>query len=490
MKKRPIWMGCLLAVLFCFAVLARRMDAMRFQGLQVKSEEQLRQMTENLSDVSGTQNMDELIELDGKMIPYDRIHNTFYVSQSMREEAYAGIFRAVGEQCSVYLQEDAARKDKKAAIMEGHIFRLWFVMGEKYAVADLIFTGLPMIGIRSDAGGLTQNYGRGDIVVQNPDDEDVITMSIKDSDVQVKMNYHSGTISVKLYKQDYQEERNLSLLGLGKHTSWKLYPVHDRDESAFRELLSAYVWNSVCEDERLARSMEYAEIIVDGEYKGLYYLAPKSGKGYLGLGEEDRLYKVEKSPQDDTAIYTVAGDEEIDKNRQALEEYLSLWENDNRDFQQLNVENYTSYYIWLQVVCGIQSSTEDYCVIAYKNGNGEYEFCRAPERSKFVFGIYPSEKGWQSMTAAESIMGDMQYERLMEASDGTLEKILSDKWRELRDSALDTEAMQHYAGQCEKRLIESGYIVRSGNQEEYETDCREVKEFIERRMNYLDGCYN
>ena len=103
-----------------------------------------------------------------------------------------------------------------------------------------------MISIRSDADGLTEEYGRGDIVVQNPDDEDVIAMSVKDSAIQVKTNYHSGTISFKLSKKDYQEERNLNLLGLGKRTSWKLYQVHDRDGSACTEMLSSYVWNCVC----------------------------------------------------------------------------------------------------------------------------------------------------------------------------------------------------------------------------------------------------
>ena len=65
MKKRPIWMGCLLIAMIFFVILFRRADAMRFQGLQVKSEEQLRQLTENLSEISGLQNVGELIELDG-----------------------------------------------------------------------------------------------------------------------------------------------------------------------------------------------------------------------------------------------------------------------------------------------------------------------------------------------------------------------------------------------------------------------------------------
>ncbi|MBD5475612.1 MAG: hypothetical protein HDR17_06485 [Lachnospiraceae bacterium] len=483
MKKRPIWMGCLLIAMIFSVILFRRADAMRFQGLQVKSEEQLRQLTENLSEISGLQNVGELIELDGKAIPYDRFHNTFYVSQSTKVAEYAGTFHVVGDQYSVYLQEDGALKDKQTAIYDGHVFRLWFVAKEEYAVADLVFTGLPVISIDLAENGLAENYCKGEIVVQNPDDDDVITMSIKDSAAWIKTNNHSGTISFKLCKQDYQEERKLNLLGLGKRTSWKLYPVHERDDSAFREMLAAYVWNCVCEDEKLHRNMEYAEVIVDGQYCGLHYLAPKLGKGYLDLGEDDRLYKAEGD------IYSVVGDEDIGKNRRALEEYLSLWDDDNREYRQINAGNYTDYHIWLQAVCGIQSSQEDYCVIAYEN-NGTYEFCRVPERSKFVFGIYPSEMGWRSLTAAETIMEDEPYERLTEGAGSTIEEDFLKKWHDLRNGALNTEVMRQYAGLYEGKLIESGYIARNANQEEYKAACLDVKQFIERRLSYLDNCYD
>ena len=58
-----------------------------------------------------------------------------------------------------------------------------------------------MISIRSDADGLTEEYGRGDIVVQNPDDEDVIAMSVKDSAIQVKTNYHQEPFPLNLARR-------------------------------------------------------------------------------------------------------------------------------------------------------------------------------------------------------------------------------------------------------------------------------------------------
>lgn len=335
------------------------------------------------------------------------------------------------------------------------MFRLWFVTKDAFAVADLVFTGLPVIGICSGQDGLTQQYGRGTVVIQDPDDEDVVTMSCKDSAAQVKMNYRTGTVSFKLCKKDYREERNLRLLGLGKHTSWKLYPVDERDESALREMLSVYVWNSVCGEERLQRKMEYAEVIIDGAYSGLYYLAPKLGRGYLELDGRDRLYKAEGIPEEDP------------------------------DLSQIDTDNYTDYHIWMQAACAVRADVDDHCIIA-REDKGSYLFSRMPERSKYVFGIYPSEIGWESLQAAESVMEDRFYERMAAESGGTAAQELAEKLQRLRNGALATEAIRQYAGGCERRLQDSGYLARNEKQESHEAACLEVSAFIGKRLQYLD----
>lgn len=489
MKKKPVWMGCLLVALVSFIILVRRIDAMMFNGLRVLSEDRLRQMTVDLSEMDNLQGAEWLLELDGQRIPYDRDENIFYVSQSTKVAEYAGTFSAVREDCAVYIQEDAALHDKQTAIEQGHVFRVWFVTEEAYGVSDLIFTGLPMVCIYSDEGKLSDDYGRGDIVVQNPDDNDVITMSVKHSAIMVKTDHHSGTISFKLYKKGYSEERNLQLLGLGKRTSWKLYPVHDKDDSAVREMLAAYVWNCVCETESFQKSMMYAEVIVDGKYKGLYYLAPKTGKSYLGLGIEDRAYKLEERLEDGAKVYEVIGDTDDKENRLALAEYEELWESENHDLDVIDIGKYIDYQIWLQTVCGVRNNTEEYIIVAQKNGES-YEFCIVPGRSKFVFGIYPPAIGWQSLTAAEAIVEDESYERLKAELGDILCEETADRWRELRGGVLSTDVMQQYLWQCERELIESGYIARTTGKEEYEAACRKLREFLILRMNYLDSYFD
>lgn len=486
MKKKPVWMFFLAVSLFCLTVAMDRIDDMEFHGLRVMPEEKLAELTEGLGRVDSPQNAEELILLDGHAVPYDRDNNLFYVSQPMEGKAYAGTFTSAGENCTLYLQEDDALEDKQDAIARGHRFKVWFVTENAYAVSEMVFTGLPMVCIRSEAGKLASSYGKGNIVIHNPDDKDVITMSVKESAVETKINYNSGTISFKLYKKQYDQERDLSLLGLGKRTSWKLYPVYEKDHAFSGEIVANYVWNCVCGDDTLQKGMEYAEVIVDGQYKGLYYLAPKIGKGYLSLGEKDRAYECVGTLEDGTRLFEVTGDEDIQENREALAQYEGMWQK-NGDAAQADIENYINYNIYLQAACAVQNSMENFYVIAREEG-GAYQFCRIPERSKFVFGMYPSRIGWQSVFAKENIMEDVEYACLS----GQMEDIwprTAAKWKELRRNALSTDSLLGVAYLYEQRLADSGYIIREEETSAYGSACETLHELIRERMDNLDHYY-
>lgn len=489
MKKRPVWIGCLIVGLLCSMLLFHKLDDMEFCGLQVKSAERLSEMTSAMQFVDKPQNVDELIELDGQHIPYDRSSNTFYISQSTEVAEYAGTFHAVGDNCEIYIEQDEALDDKQSAVAQGHVFQLWFLAGDMYTTANMIYSGLPVLSIGASDDAVTAAYTQGDVIVYNPDDTDINGMSVKQSAVLVKQNENTGTITFKLYKEAYKEERNLSLLGLGKRTSWKLYRVNDKDDTFVRTGLASYVWNSVCGDENLQYGMELAEVIVDGKYAGLYYLSPKVGKGFLSLEENDRVYEYEDILEDGTQIYKVIGDEEISENRAGMEEYLAMLERfSEEDLEKINVDNYISYHLYLQAVCGIENSQKEYYVIA-KNRDGAYLYERIPEKSNYVWGLYPSKIGWQSMRAAENIMEDTAY-NLIVAQDISVAARTTQQWNELREDVLSTTALTQAAYLYEKKLADSGYIAREGNQEAYQTACDALYDMITERMEYLDSYFN
>lgn len=487
MGKKAVWMGCLAAALLCFIVIAKKTDAMKFNGLSVMPEEKLVRLTQGLHKVEAPLNMDALIKLDGHPLPYDRRRNTFYASQTAEDKEYGGGFGAAGSGCAVYLQEDDLLEDKYSAVAGGHVFTLWFLTEENYATAGLVFTGLPVISVTSQEEHLTQEYTRGSITVQNPEDRDVIAMSIKESAMEAKINDNSGTISFRLYKKNYEKERELSLLGLGSRRSWKLYPVYGEDGSAAREMLSVYIWNSVCENDNLQKGMEYAEVIVNQEYQGLYLLAPKTGRGYYDLGGRDRLYVCEELSGDGIRQYETVGDEDTADNRKVPQQYESLWTGDVWDFAQIDRENIINYNMYLQAACAVENSTQEYYLLAYEEG-GAYRFRKAPGRSKFVFGLYPARIGWQSVSAAQNIIEDKEGQVLAEHSE-TYEREAAERWTGLRRGVLSTQRLLQRADLCRQRLTDAGYIAREMDGDAYAAACDELCSLIAERMDYLDGYY-
>lgn len=489
MKKKPVWIVCLIVMFLGSILLFHIVDDMEFCGLQVKSGERLSEMTSSMNFVDKPENLDELIELDGQSIPYDRFSNTFYISQSTEVAEYAGTFRVVGDNCEIYIERDEVLGDKQATISQGHVFKLWFLVGDAYATANLVYTGLPVLRIETAENPMTASYMQGEMVLQNPDDRDINGMSVKKSAVLVKQNENTGTITFKLYKTIYEEERNLSLLGLGKHTSWKLYPVSDKDDTFVRTILSSYVWNGVCGDEKLQRGMQFAEVIVDGQYNGLYNLAPKAGKGFLDLGETDRVYECKDILEDGSQIYEVVGDEDTSENRAELEAYQAMLADFMaEDLNRIDQDNLINYYLYLQTVCAIQNSQEEYYVIAQKQGEDCF-YQRMPEKSNYVWGIYPSKIGWQSMTAAENIMEDAVYD-MVAAQDASIDGRTTKRWNDLRSDILSTPVLTQLVYSYEQKLADSGYIVRMGKQETYNDSCDILQDMIIKRMDYLDSYYN
>lgn len=455
MKKKAVWLGCLILGLFLAVIIIHRIDNTEICGIRVLSGDKLSEITSESNPLNDPQIMSELITMDGQAVPYVQTNNTFYISQSAENAEYAGTLRAAGSDYDIYLKKDELLQNKQTAILEGHVFELWFVSDGVYATANLIFTGLPVVCINTEEEA---EIAEGNLVIQNPDDDDVNGMSVKYSAAQIKENSNTGTVTLKLFKKDYQEERNLSLLGLGKHTSWKLYPISDKDDSMLRAVMSAYFWNVVCGEESLQRHFEYAEVIVDGRYRGLHLVSPKVGTGYLNLQPDELLYKCEEMK------------EEVDA-------------------EQIDVRNCVNYNIYLQAACAVRNGQTEYYFIGQKTENAGYVYKRMPEDYKYVFGIYPKQIGWQSVKAVESIMQDDVYDMMCEMTESDLEGIAQERWKSLRQNELSTENILRQYLIYSQELNLSGYIARRSNHDKFNSECRQLAMFMIERMNYLDQYY-
>lgn len=449
-------MVCLILGLCLSAVMIHRIDNTKVCGIRVISGDKLNDMTSGLELLKNLSDMNQLITMDGQAVPYVQTSNTFYISQPAETEEYAVTLHAVGDDYDIYLEKDELLYHKQTAISEGHTFRLWFVSDQVYFTANVIFTGLPVICIDTEAE-VSEEETEGSLVIQNPDDSDINGMSVKYSAANIKENSNTGTMTLKLHKQN-QEERNLSLLGIGKHSSWKLYPIYERDDTMLRSILAAYVWNVVCGEEGLQREFQYAEVIVNGTYKGLYLTSPKVGAGYLDLAPDEEVLACEQMPED-------------------------------VDTDQADIRNLVNYHVYLQAVCAVRNGQTEYYLIGRNSEKEGYLYQRTPEDYKYVFGIYPKEIGWQSVTAAESIMPDDFYDKIYETMGNNLEELVEVRWSSLRENELSTKNLLTQYLVYSQELSKSGYIARNSRTDKFESEGKALSEFIIERMDYLDQYY-
>lgn len=111
----------------------------------------------------------------------------------------------------------------------------------------------------------------------------------------------------KSYKINLKDENgnnnDLNFLGMGSDDDWIINSMV-MDDTKLREKFFMDFWNSFLEFKNINYRMscgEYAEIIINGKYQGLYLIQRRVDEKYLDLDEEDILIK-------GSNVYVVDGD--------------------------------------------------------------------------------------------------------------------------------------------------------------------------------------
>lgn len=455
MKEKVKWMLILFMLLICVFIGASWVDSAVLCGMQIVSAEQRVNLTEGLEYVENAEGIENLLNYENQSIPYDQQTNTFYVSQNMNTEDFEGSF-SLCEKGIIYLDKDDYIHDKTKAISEGHSFTIWIVVEQTYMTCHLIFTGLPIVNLQTEKEISTEKQS-GYFSLYNPYDEEVNQYSIKISDMLLKEAIASRTISCELYKEDYIDTKKLNLLNMGKYSEWKLYAVTEKERNPVGMMLAAYVWNTICEEEenqKLQRKYELAEVFLNGEYQGLYCMAPKVDEKFLDMDEDDFLCRIED-----------------------MENVDSIQEN----------TNVVGYNFFLQVTGSVKNAEENFYVLYDKSADS---YCKIPAKYSFCFGEFPADKGWLSMQADTYMIEDIAFEQYLWNSAISERMSILSLWNEMRQRGLSMESMLALVQKYQQTLERSGYVARSMDAEEWLQKCEQVRQYVIKRMDYLDDYYN
>lgn len=478
----------------------------------IKTEDELNLMKE------GREASEELpgafVRFCEKELPYDGNYGFYYISQSMNTEQFEGQLKTLDHQTEVYFYEDSYWKDKKSAVREGHPFR-FIVFGDRWYTEDeIVFSGLPIISITGDLVESEQKSvsNNSRIVVWNPSDAIAGGMyTIKESYCTY---YERGASSRQFDKKSFGirlfdekgDSQSKSFLGMRDDNKWILNALYS-DTSKIREKLALDIWSEISPNLSGSR-MEYAEVFVNGFYRGLYGLMEPIDRKQLSLKEGDYLYKCGSLEGINKEYYVPLSDcmetEDIEVEY-PKEPQPDIWApmqyytefitegNITENSVKLDEENVVNYWLFAQFLSASDNIDKNFFIAASEDGNGLL-LQKIPWDLNYSFGDAWSDET-TNMTKfgvfdIDTIYSLQDYQNLYQSRPDEISGLTKSLWNSMRDGVIQQERLCEAADEYMTMLAESGAFARESlrwPEAENNTDISSIKEYIGERIAFLDS---
>lgn len=224
------------------------------------------------------------------------------VSKYTAETGLKGKLQLLNSDYKLYFLPDDRFEDFQQAVRDGHIFRLLAVNErQEYMEYGVIFTTLPVIKMNGNFSYINDDQRdvmKGEICVWTPIDPDSGKYSVKNHCLEWHVRGATASEQDKKpwkisLKNEKGENENEAYMGFDSDDDWILNPM-SMDDSKVRERLFMDLWNEASYRYRYNDRMSegaYTEVIINGEYMGIYMIQRRVDQKYLGLKHEDILFR-------------------------------------------------------------------------------------------------------------------------------------------------------------------------------------------------------
>lgn len=326
-------------------------------------------------------------------------------------------------------------------------------------------------------------------------------------------------------QEDYQSNRDLELLGMDAHHEWALHgPYMDKS------LIRNYMWYNISgEIMDYAPNVRFCEVILNGEYVGLYVLVETITNGEnsrlnMSMPEGDsqaqisydiRLDRGSSNPIkniDTFSTYAYRNQHVLDivypGTSNLTPERIDFIINDFSDFEkslysydyntepyawwnEADADSFAEYFILNEFICNYEVGARSTYI--YKDVRGKFKMC-----------MWDLNTCCDNMVTTTPMHFEMQYLPwfYMMMKDETFVERIIDRYRELRESYLSEEYLNDYIddvvaylGPAIDRNFEVwGYTFeeytplrpKRRNPDSYEEAIQQMKDFIHVRGNWMD----
>ena len=465
-------------------------------NVPIISEEQLNQYMETTTlDISQ-------LSFEGEEAAVDWAKNSIYISQSAKKLAHSselqGKLAATNPEYSLYFLENPAMKEPSRSVCQGEPFTLIIQCGSHFQRVNVVITTLPVLYL--DLNGTytdeqERNIMHGKLTLWNSLGSATNSYHTETSSVEWHMRGNSTRIypkrswKVNLH-DEYGQNRNLNLLGLGSDDDWILNPMC-MDDTFLKEKLAQEIWNELAKGTDYNYQMssgEYVEVLINGAYQGVYMLQRRIDAKYLNLNKEaDILMKgvniwEADSIRDAYEIVSTPFDEE--QTYQELQQALSF-----RNESSMNIENFVDVSLLLQFLSGVDNYGYKNTFYVLRKSNDAYELHLVPWDTDLSLGVpwgYDYEGSMNEMIERQEL-------GTVRKNVPDIDKQISKRWKQLRDNIYSEKNILSIYNELTDRLTNSGALQRDeecwGLLHEGEDNWENLQRFIKERLQVLDNYY-
>ena len=458
---------------------------------------------------------------------------TLYLAQDQTSDTWVGELTTDSRDTYLCMLPDTAWDDKKASVRDNHVFRLYLVGSDYYYPLRLVICGMPVMTLHTDRVE-EQDLG---VYEDDPDhfyyDPDKIffgTMQLFDpaadaAHYQILETgarfYIRGASSAHFDKKSYAlglldakgAKLDQSLLGMRSDNSWKLKAMV-QDGPRVREKSAYQIWEQFAdtntEVNEAGPRMEYLELIIDGDYVGLYGLLEPVDAKKLALDKNDALYKVTgwMEPEDEDIQYAVDHRWRImslvrvrypdviadyEKAWYPMRDYLNTFYHGGGDErpaeQKVYISNAVDMLLFNMAVSGSDNFYKNIYFAADVDTSGSYVMRQIPWDLDMTFGQHAIDGFLDDETL---VYEEEAVPYLMEKDPTLVQPYLRTRWSQVRGSFLDAEQMLQILYDNQEYLLQAGVEQRENARwPKYPmtTDLTQVTDLLYRRIDWLDAYF-
>ena len=482
----------------------------------------------------------DALRFEGERVPYDAETNTVYIPQSLRNEEWEGGLSAAaagadlciacsGEQADSGSQE--VLPDKKKSIADNMTFRIALITEENYMEGNLVFTGLPVVMIAFEDGGIVEKETHGGkITVIDPD---------RREHSESACSFHMrGNTSVYMDKKSYRitlhdsvgSKNKLSYLGMREDDDWILNSL-STDLTLSREKVCYDLWRQLNEMEETpvpSSSIEYAELFMNRSYQGVYGLMTPIDAKLMDMKPGDLLYRLKTWKEEMTApgkltdyngerrIYNEngfpyveieypgsLGGEYIWDPLEAYQDFVfetgDLGELKERGVA-LDTENFILHELFCEMTRAADNTWKNTYLAARKDENGMYTFSETIWDLNYTFGDqfkWNLKKRNTVFNKKSSSEYNLRFDRgygytTLVSVDPDVFPRSREKWNMWRANGIGPEHLIEMFEKERKLLADSGALLRNEQKWEGSTaaDYPEIYSWIGERFRFFDAMYD